>query len=186
MQVSMGQIWSVFCEAPSGPTEPCAAPFLHLHLHPVTLRRACPLIGDNAIIAVARSCPDLCKLDISGCERVTGVSHQNAPQGVCAGDARERLRISQCRSAPVRQAFRGPGFSDTHGYFRFPRFSHPDFVLERGPMGRSAASGKMGEGPLGNMGISSHFSHVFLPLPPGFSPFLPLVEVVHTLRIVIS
>ena len=64
--------------------------------------------------------------------------------------------------------------SDTHGYFRFPPIFHPDagyVVLSIELMGRSAASGKMGEMGLGNMGISSHFSLLFLPLPPVFRHF---------------
>ena len=63
-----------------------------------------------------------------------------------------------------------PGFSDTlsvspHCFIRMP--------------GRSAASGNTGQVGLGVMGVSSHRSPVFLPLPhlPFFAIFLPLVEV---------
>ena len=45
---------------------------------------------------------------------------------------------------------------------------------------------KMGKMGLGNMGASSHFSPVFLPLPPlSFAIFLPLVDVVHAISILI-
>ena len=64
-----------------------------------------------------------------------------------------------------------PEFSDTHGHFRFPPFSHPDagyLVLYRGLMGRSPENGENG---IGGHGYLVAFFSRFPPIAPWFSPF---------------
>ena len=71
----------------------------------------------------------------------------------------------------------------------FPIFPSGYRILSfvKGTNAKVCSLRKNGESGMGNMGISSHFSPIFpqFPPPPFFAIFLPLVEVVHTVSIVI-